>query len=226
MHPRITDLFSEAVAHLKEADPALARIIDLVGPPTLTLRGDGFTSLVYSIISQQISVRAAAAIRDRLVGLFPSEPGITPEGLIQLGPERLRQVGLSQAKTRYLLDLASRVAAGEVEIERFPELSDEEIIAELIKVKGIGRWTAEMYLIFCLGRPDVLPVDDLGLRAGIKRLRGLDRLPTTEESRQYGAPWQPYRSLATWYLWRSAAVVPAVVPAAAETPEEGMKPPT
>ena len=209
MHPRITDVFPEAVAHLKEADPALARIIDLVGPPTLTLRGDGFTSLVYSIISQQISVRAAAAIRDRLIALFPAETGLTSEGMIQLRPERLREVGLSQAKTRYLLDLATRVAAGEVTIDRFPQLTDDEIIAELVKVKGIGRWTAEMYLIFCLGRPDVLPVDDLGFRAGVKRLYGLDRLPTADESRQYGARWQPYRSLATWYLWRSAAVVPA-----------------
>ena len=213
MHLSITDVFPEAVAHLKEADPALARIIDLVGPPTLTLRGDGFTSLVYSIISQQISVRAAAAIRDRLIALFPAETGLTPEGMIQLGPERLREGGLSHAKTRYLLDLATRVAAREVTIDGFPQLTDDEIIAELVKVKGIGRWTAEMYLIFCLGRPDVLPVDDLGFRAGVKRLYGLDRLPTADESRQYGARWQPYRSLATWYLWRSAAIVPATAQA-------------
>ena len=209
MFPRITDRFPEAVAHLRAADERLAAVIDVVGPPTLTLRGNGFVALVSSIISQQISVRAAAAIRERLLGQVPVETGLTPAGVLELGPERLREVGLSGAKVRYLLDLAARVAAGEVEIDKFADLDEETVIAELTRVKGIGRWTAEMYLIFALGRPDVLPVDDLGLRAGMKRLHGLDHLPSGDECRALAALWQPYRSLGTWYLWRWGAVVPS-----------------
>ncbi len=197
-----------ALAHLRAADPILAGLIELVGPYALQRDPGHFYALLSSIVSQQISVRAAATIMGRVEALFRDGAGVTAQGVLALGPDPLRGAGLSGMKTRYVLDLAERVADGQLDLEQLATLDDEAVIAELIQVKGIGRWTAEMFLIFSLGRPDVLPVDDLGFRAALKRHYGLAELPTREESRAIGAAWAPYRTVATWYLWRSLGTVP------------------
>jgi len=150
-----------AIAHLRAADPVLARIIDAVGPYQLRRDPGHFYALLSSIVSQQISVRAAAAVMRRVAALFPPDEGPTARGVVALGTEPLRAAGLSGQKTRYVLDLAERVAGASLDLERMAALDDEEVIVALTQVKGIGRWTAEMFLIFSLGRPNVLPVDDL-----------------------------------------------------------------
>ena len=193
----------EALAHLRAADPVLARIIDAVGPYQLRRDSGHFYALFSSIVSQQISVHAAAAVMRRVEALFPADDGLTAPGVVAVGPEALRVAGLSGQKTRYVLDLAGRVAGGTLDLDRVAALGDEEVIAELTLVKGIGRWTAEMFLIFSLGRPDVLPVDDLGFRTAVKRHYDLAELPGRDELRARGAAWAPYRTMATWYLWRS-----------------------
>jgi 3-methyladenine DNA glycosylase/8-oxoguanine DNA glycosylase len=197
-----------ALDHLRAADPILSRVIDAVGPFALQPDPNSFYALLSSIVSQQISVRAAATIMGRIEALFPADEGVTPEGVLALGPEPLRTAGLSGMKTRYVLDLAGRIVAGELDLERLAELDDEAVISHLVQVKGIGRWTAQMHLIFRLCRLDVLPVDDLGFRAAVRRHYDLPDLPTRDESHALGAPWAPYRTVATWYLWRSLGTVP------------------
>jgi DNA-3-methyladenine glycosylase II len=192
----------KAVRHLKVADPSLAPIIDLVGPFRPNWVGERFAALGYSIISQQISTKAAASIRRTLLDrLGPA--GFTPQAVLQAKHQTLRACGLSKQKAVYLRDLANQVSKGRVELHSIHEHDDEVVIEKLVQVKGIGRWTAEMFLIFALGRPDVLPVDDLGLRAALQRLDGLAELPTKHEVRARGQPWKPYSSVATWYLWQS-----------------------
>src|SRR6266571_3100401 len=142
----------------------------------------------------------ADAIMARLRGAVPGCL-ITPEALVQLDADALRAAGLSLQKTRYILDLTGRVASREIELERLSELDDEAVITELIAVKGIGRWTAEMILMFSLGRPDVLPVDDLGFQEGVREAYGLESRPTRKELLERGEAWRPYRSIATWYMW-------------------------
>lgn len=189
-----------AHAHLLAADPVLAALMTAVGPYTLRLEPQGFAALIDAIVSQQISVKAADTILQR-VTVAAGE--LTPAALLALPPEALRAAGLSGQKVRYVHDLATKVEAGVVDLEQLPLLDDEAIIQQLIQVKGIGRWTAEMYLIFSLGRPDVLPVDDLGIRQGIQRAYNLPTQPTVATMRAIATPWQPYRSMASWYLWRS-----------------------
>jgi DNA-3-methyladenine glycosylase II len=199
-----------AVAHLRAADPVLARLIARVGPPTIRHEPDYFAALVGTIVGQQISVRAAASVRARLAACFhPERP--TPAGVLALGEAGLRACGLSQAKARYVLDLAARVHGGQLDLAALDALDDEAVIQRLTVVKGIGRWSAEMLLIFGLGRPDVLPVDDLGFRAAVRREYGLDTLPRAAALRALAEPWRPWRTFATWYLWRSAAQDPTVV---------------
>ena len=193
----------EAIAHLRAADPVLARIIDTVGPYHLRRDPGHFYALFSSIVSQQISVRAAAAVMRRVQALFPPDEGLTARGVVALGTDPLRAAGLSGQKTRYVLDLAERVAGASLDLERLAALDDEEIIDALTQVKGIGRWTAEMFLIFSLGRPNVLPVDDLGFRTAVKRHYELAELPRRDDLHALGARWAPYRTVATWYLWRS-----------------------
>jgi 3-methyladenine DNA glycosylase/8-oxoguanine DNA glycosylase len=188
--------------HLRRRDPALRAVLERVGPFALRLERNRFAALAWSIISQQISVRAAASIRRRLADLVAPRR-LTPEVIASLPLRKLRRAGLSRAKAASLHDLAAKVTAGVVNLRGLHRVDDEAVIEQLIQVKGIGRWTAEMFLIFALGRPDVLPVDDLGLRAGIQRLDGLDELPSKAEVIARGAVWQPYRSVATWYLWQS-----------------------
>jgi DNA-3-methyladenine glycosylase II len=191
----------EALKHLRAADPVLAELIGDYGRITRETGRPAFYALMSAIVSQQISVRAAAAIMERLVGLFPAGRTVGAADLAEVSYEQLRAVGLSAAKARYMHDLAKKVATGVVDLTHLPELTDEEVIQQLIQVKGIGRWTAEMFLIFSLGRLDVLAVDDLGLRAGIQRAYAMDHLPNAAEMRALAEPWRPYRTVATYYFW-------------------------
>jgi len=177
-------------------------LIRKAGPYTLKRRRDRFYSLVSSIISQQISGRAARAIRERLLDHVAPEK-LSPENLGRLTPEVLRRLGISPQKALYLLDLADRVATGELRLDRIGRLTDEQVIAELIRIKGIGVWTAQMFLMFSLGRLDVFPHDDLGVRTAIRNLYGLDELPDKKISHEIAEPWRPYASIASWYCWRS-----------------------
>jgi len=181
----------------------MARAIERVGPCTLIPNPQLFETLVDAIISQQISVKAADAIMGRLRAALNAEANgtISPEALLSLEEDTLRAVGLSPQKMRYIRDLTERVANGQLDLERLSELDDEAVISELVKVKGIGRWTAEMMLIFSLGRPDVLPVDDLGFLEGVREAYSLEVRPTPQEMRERGEVWRPYRTFATWYMW-------------------------
>lgn len=189
-----------AAAHLSAARPSLGEIITRVGPHRLKVTRDPFFALVGSIIQQQISMAAAAAIQRRVSDGCP-DCRVTPEAILRLGEARLRKLGLSTQKARYLCDLARHADAGKLSRRALSRLDDEQIIARATEVRGIGRWTAEMLLIFCLERPDVWPVDDLGLRKAAARFTGkeLDR----DEIVALAAPWRPFRSFASWYLWRS-----------------------
>jgi DNA-3-methyladenine glycosylase II len=198
---------TKARRHLARRDPVLKRLIAAIGPCTMRHDPDGFAVLVRSIISQQISWKAAASIGAKLrQALGPR--GLTPEGVLATSGAALRGAGLSAAKASALIDLASRARDGTVAFDRLPALADEEVIEHLVPVRGIGRWTAEMFLIFCLGRLDILPVADLGLRVGIQRQYLLEKQPDKKELHKLAEPWRPYRSVATWYFWRSFGPVP------------------
>ena len=194
------DIISTATAYLSKTDPVMADAITRVGSCTLTPNPDIFETLVDAIVSQQISVKAADAIMGRLRTATPGGL-ITPEALLQLDQDALRSVGLSTQKARYVRDLTERVTSGALDLARVKHLEDEEVITQLVAVKGIGRWTAEMMLIFSLGRPDVLPVDDLGFVESVRVSYGLDTRPTRKELLERGEAWRPYRTFATWYMW-------------------------
>jgi DNA-3-methyladenine glycosylase II len=189
----------EALAHLRAADPVLSAVIDAVGPYQPAPGAQGFHALADAIISQQISLKAAAAIMARLEALLGE---VLPARILAVEPEALRAVGLSGQKVRYLRDLAERAAVGALDLAALPALDDDAVIAQLTAVKGIGRWTAEIYLMFALGRPDVLPADDLGLRYAVQQFYALPAPPPPAELRRIGELWRPYRSVASWYLWR------------------------
>jgi len=194
--------FEAARRALLKADPVLASYMETIGPCRLTPAADPFVALVEAIISQQLSVKAADTIFGRLVAICPRR-SITPKAIFSTSERVLRSVGLSRQKISYLKDLAGRWIAGEIRPKEFHPLPDEEIIARLVAVKGIGRWTAEMFLIFALNRTDVLPVDDLGLKKAIRRAYRLRKIPSPDRIRKIAEPWRPYRSIATWYLWKS-----------------------
>ena len=204
-----TSPHAAAEAHLAAVDPVLARLIAAHGPCTLAPDPRPFHTLVDSIISQQISVKAAASILRRFQALLP-DGAVTPEAILALPVEQMRAAGLSGAKARYVRDLAEKVAAGVVDLESIAHAPDEVVIRELVQVKGIGRWTAEMFLIFSLGRPDVLPVDDLGFRTAAQRAYGLAALPGKAALQALAAGWHPYATVATWHLWRSLSNTPAL----------------
>jgi DNA-3-methyladenine glycosylase II len=191
------------MAHLAKMDPVLGQVIETVGSykgwPAST--GTHFDAVCRSIVFQQLSGKAAGTIHGRFQGLYG---GRTPQPaeLASTSDEHLRSIGLSRQKSAYLKDLGSRVALGELPIETLHELSDEEIISALTQVKGIGRWTAQMFLMFRLGRPDVLPDLDLGVQKGIQRAYRLRKLPTPERVKKIGAKWAPYRTVGSWYMWR------------------------
>lgn len=191
----------KAILHLKKSDPVMKAIIEAVGPYKLELRPPCFDTLVRSIVFQQVSGNVARVILGRLREVAGEE--LTPEGILLHETERLRKCGLSRAKTEYIQDLARRTQSGEVDFATLPGASDEEVIASLVRVKGIGVWTAQMFLMFALERTDVLPTGDLGVRKAMQISYQLEQLPTPDEMREIAAPWQPYRSVASWYLWRS-----------------------
>jgi DNA-3-methyladenine glycosylase II len=188
--------------HFRTADPIISQIIGRVGPFELKLERNRFRMLVRSILSQQISTSAARAIRLRLEQAVAPE-GISPASIARLIPEQLRTVGLSARKIEYVQDLAHKALDGTLQLERIGRLTDEAIIEQLIQVRGIGRWTAQMFLIFSLGRLDVFPHDDLGIRSAIQHLYGLEELPLAAACLKIGERWTPYASIASWYCWRS-----------------------
>jgi DNA-3-methyladenine glycosylase II len=199
--------YLKAQRHLARCDQVLKQLTKAVGPCTLRIEPDRFAVLARSIISQQISTKAALAIRMRLEATLDGT-GITPAGILSLSDEAMRAAGLSASKVKSLRDLADKVHGGAVPLKTIHKLPDEEIIETLIPIRGIGRWTAQMFLIFSLGRLDVLPVDDLGLRAGVQEQYGLDDLPDKAALTELAEPWRPYCSIATWYFWRSRGFVP------------------
>ncbi len=208
MHAVLTYDPEAAVRHLRRADPVLDRVIEAAGAFALEPRDGSFRSLARAIFFQQLAGPAARAIMNRVLATLGSddERFFTPEQLLVATDEQLRAAGLSRQKAAYLRDLAEKFASGALSEEEFGHLDDEEVIRRVSSVKGIGRWTAEMFLIFSLGRPDVLPVDDLGVRRGFQRAYGLPDLPSGEEMRRIAEPWRPYRSVGTWYMWRSLGV--------------------
>lgn len=191
-----------AVRHLRDADRRLAQIIDRVGAHRPIITRDPFRTLVGSITSQQVSMSAAAAIQKRIKALCPGGR-VTPKALLALTPQQLRSAGLSNPKCAYMHGLAEEFASGKLSTRKLRAMSDDEVIETTTRVKGIGRWTAEMLLIFCLERPDVWPVDDLGVRKAVQNLWTMRELPPAKAIRDLADPWRPYRSYATWYLWRS-----------------------
>ncbi len=197
-----------AVAHLRAADPTLARIIEAIGPFTLEPRDGSFRSLSRAIFFQQLAGPAARAIMNRVLAVLGTdeERWYAPQQMLAASEEQLRAAGLSRQKTVYIRDIAEKFASGELGEDEFAQLDDEAVIHKVSTVKGIGRWTGEMFLIFSLGRPDVLPVDDLGVRRGIQITYGLPDLPKPDEMRRIAEPWRPYRSAGTWYMWRSLGV--------------------
>ncbi len=194
------DPWADAIAHLRALDEKWAERIDKVGPCRLELRPDRFGTLVRAIVGQQVSTKAARTIDQRIRDLAgdPHEP----ESILNIGLEGLRSVGLSGVKARYILNLCEAVLAGHVPLHELHEWEDEAIVASLTSIKGVGPWTAEMFLVFCLGRPDVISPGDLGIRVGFQRHHGLEAPPTPKQCRELAEPLRPYRSVAMWYLWR------------------------
>jgi 3-methyladenine DNA glycosylase/8-oxoguanine DNA glycosylase len=196
-----------ALVHLRARDPVLARLIDSVGPFRLELQRTSsvFGALAQAIVYQQLNGKAAATIFGRVCGLFRNtRAGLTPEQILRASDERLRAAGLSRSKMLSLQDLARKTRSGELpSLSEIRALDDETIIERLTTVRGVGRWTAEMLLIFRLGRPDVLPVDDFGVRKGFGLTFRKKEMPARKDVEKRGERWRPYRSVATWYLWRA-----------------------
>ena len=189
-----------ATAHLAKHDKVVRKLIRKFPEADLVSRGDAFQTLARAIVGQQISVKAAQSIWGRFAACVGK---VTPANVMAREDAALRACGFSGQKVAYVKDLARHFASGEVKPRRWARLADETIIEELVAVKGIGRWTVEMFLIFHLKRPDVLPVDDLGLRRAMERAYNGGKPLTRDDMRAIGAPWAPYRSVGTWYLWRS-----------------------
>ena len=205
------EVLAEATEHLKQADPVLAPIIEQAGPCTIRPHRNYYQELVDSIISQQLSVHAARAIENRFRDLFGGKFPSAQE-ILTTDVETLRSIGFSRAKAAYVLDLAQHIVDGKVKFDNFDELSNDEVMAELLPVKGIGEWTVHMFLMFCMGRLDVLPVGDLGVRNGIMKLYKLSIVPTPDEILAIAAKnhWHPYESVASWYVWQSLDNKPAL----------------
>ena len=193
---------SKALRYLSKRDPLLGRIINAVGDYTIERRPEPFRSLVEAIIYQQLAGAAADTIYGRFLkiyrGRFPS-----PKRILATADPELRAAGLSRQKIAYIRDLALRVADGRLQLDSLPAMEDNMVIEQLVQVKGIGKWTADMFLIFCLGRPDVLPVGDLGLRRAMMITYGLSELPPAPKMHEIAAAWKPFCSVGTWYMWKS-----------------------
>jgi DNA-3-methyladenine glycosylase II len=195
--------YETAIAHLRAADPVLGDLMVRCGPCTLEPGdADPFVTLYRAIISQQLSGRAASTITERLEALFDTGV-LTPEGILATPDETLRSLGLSRQKQASLKDLASKTNDGSLQLAVLSTLSDDEVTRQLTQVRGIGVWTAEMFLIFFLGRLDVFPVGDLGIRKAIQRVYGYKKMPAVSTMHRHARKWAPYRTIATWYLWES-----------------------
>ncbi len=194
------DYWDDACRALARRDRTMGRIIRACGPAHLVSRGDAFQTLARSIVGQQISVKAAQAVWERFEALAGR---VAPEAIVGLGDEAMRAAGLSRMKAAYLKDLAGRFHEGQLRPRRWARMDDEAVIADLVQVKGIGRWSVEMFLIFHLMRPDVLPVGDLGIVKAVQQAYGLRTLPSPDRLTRLGERWRPYRSVACWYLWAS-----------------------
>jgi DNA-3-methyladenine glycosylase II len=197
--------YSKARRHLMRRDPVLRDIIKRIGPCELHNAGpaDPFEALTMSIASQQLSVKAADTIFGRFRDLFPPDRRPTAVRVLSLSEDQIRGVGFSRPKAGFIKDLAARVDDGRLDLAGMRKHSDEEVMTQLVAVKGIGRWTAEIFLMFRLLRPDILPADDLGLMNAVHRAYGLRKRPTPDKVRKMGETWRPYRSVASWYLWQS-----------------------
>ncbi len=194
----------KAVLHLSQSDPVMRAIIERVGPCRMEYGDPEFHSLAEAIIYQQLNGKAAVTIFKRFAALA-GEP-LTPEGILKLSEEQLRSVGLSKQKSSYLRDLAAKTHEGKLDFGRLPKLSDDEVIEHLTQVKGIGVWTAHMFLMFALRRPNVLPTGDFGVRMAMKKYYKKRKLPKPAQMEKIAKAWEPYRSVACWYLWKSLDV--------------------
>ena len=211
-HDHPARLTADPDEYLRRQDPVLRRLIDAGGPidPATDRRGsrpDPYEALARAIVGQQLSTKAAASIWGKLLDAFGGRAPAPPE-VLSADEATLRGAGLSKAKVGFLRDLAGRIEGGDLDLAQLVELSDEDVVAALIQVHGIGRWTAEMFLIFHLGRPDVLSTGDLGVRRAVQRAYALDELPAPAALERLGEPWRPHRTLACLYLWRSLAATP------------------
>jgi DNA-3-methyladenine glycosylase II len=194
----------KAIIYLKKSDPVLAAIIERIGPFRMQYGDPTFHTLAESILYQQLNGRAAETIFNRFTALA-GDP-LTPQGILQFSDEQMRGVGLSRQKTAYLRDLSEKTKAGLLEFERMTAMSDDEVIAHLTQVKGVGVWTAHMFLMFTLRRPDILPTGDYGIQAAIKKYYKKRKWPKPAVMLKIAKPWVPYRSIASWYLWKSLDV--------------------
>ena len=197
--------WAEACRHLMKRDRVLKKLIPQFPDAVLQSKGDAFTTLARSVIGQQISVKSAQAVWQRFIKLLP---GVTPAGVLALAPEAMKGAGLSTRKIDYLSDLARHFESGQLHVDAWRDMDDDAIIQELLAIRGIGRWTAEMFLIFHLLRPNVLPLDDVGLIRGISEGYFSGEPVSRSEAREVAAAWSPYCSVATWYIWRSLDPVP------------------
>ncbi len=197
--------WEQARLELAAADPVLGKIIELAGHAVLRPRHDPFFSLSRSIVGQQISVKAAESVWKKMLASLGE---ITPDAIARETEDSLRECGLSRPKARYLLSLAAHFIDGSLQQEQWRDMDDEAVIERLVQVKGIGRWTAEMFLIFHLLRPDVLPVDDIGIQRAMANHYTTGARPNANQMRTIAVPWHPWRSVASWYLWRSLDAIP------------------
>jgi 3-methyladenine DNA glycosylase/8-oxoguanine DNA glycosylase len=196
--------YRPSVRYLKRIDPVLARVIEIVGPCRIQLRTEGthFQALARAIVFQQLSGKAAGTIMSRFNALYPDNSP-APHAVLATSDEQMRAVGLSRQKIAYLRDLSLKVETGALPLEAVEHMTDDDLIEHLVQVKGIGRWTAQMFLMFRLGRPDVLPELDLGVQNAIRRAYRMRKRPTPKQVKRIGAKWSPHSSVACWYLWRS-----------------------
>jgi len=191
-----------ALRHLSHADKRMEKLIDKFGPPNFNLMNNYYESLVRSIVYQQLSGKAASTIYERFLDLFVFDIYPEPKDILAVSIETLRSSGLSYQKVNYIRDLSEKWQDGTMNLTDIDSMTDEEISSELIKVKGIGQWTADMFLMFTLGRPDVFPFGDLGIQKGVMIITNMNRLPTQKEMERKTKKWQPYRTVAAWYLWK------------------------
>ncbi len=203
--PVTPEYWAEACEHLSRKDRVMKKLIPQFGDAILESRGDAFVTLARSIVGQQISVKAAQSVWDRFINLSRK---LTPSGVLKLKVDDMRAAGLSARKVEYLVDLALHFESGAVHVKQWQGMDDETIIAELVAIRGIGRWTAEMFLIFHLMRPNVLPLDDVGLINGVSRSYFSGEPVSRSDLREVAQAWQPYCTVATWYIWRSLDPVP------------------